>query len=139
MKKVGIVGAGTMGAQIALVFADGGLETVLYDLTQDRLELGVKSIATLLDRQVGKGKRTTESRQAVLSGIRTSVSLSDMADADLVVEAVFEDMKTKQEIFGNLTESVNRKRYSRPTRPPSVSARSPRQQDAGTDASAPTS
>lgn len=102
MKKVGVIGAGTMGAQIALVFADGGLETVLYDLTQDRLNQGIKSIAGLLDRQVGKGKRTAESRQAVLAGIRTTVTLSDMADADLVVEAVFEDMKTKQDVFREL-------------------------------------
>lgn len=102
MKKIGVVGAGTMGAQIALVFADGGLETFLYDLTGDRLEQGMKSIGTLLDRQVAKGKRTADNRQAVLAGIRTTLSLSDMADADLVVEAVSEDMKTKQEVFREL-------------------------------------
>lgn len=102
MKKIGVVGAGTMGAQIALVFADGGLETFLYDLTGDRLEQGMKSIGTLLDRQVTKGKRTADNRQAVLAGIRTTLSLSDMADADLVVEAVSEDMKTKQEVFREL-------------------------------------
>lgn len=102
MKKIGVVGAGTMGAQIALVFADGGLETFLYDLTADRLEQGVKSIGTLLDKQVAKGKRTADNRQAVLAEIQTTLSLSDMADAYLVVEAVSEDMQTKQEVFREL-------------------------------------
>ncbi len=102
MKKIGVVGAGTMGAQIALVFADGGLETFLYDLTGARLEQGLKSIGTLLDRQVAKGKRTADSREAVLAGIRATLSLSDMTDADLIVEAVSEDMKTKQDVFREL-------------------------------------
>jgi 3-hydroxybutyryl-CoA dehydrogenase len=102
MKKIGVVGAGTMGAQIALVFADGGLETFLYDLTNDRLDLGMKNIGGLLDRQVSRGKRTPDNRQAVLGGIRTTLSLSDLADADLIVEAVFEDMKTKRELFVEL-------------------------------------
>ena len=102
MKKIGVVGAGTMGSQIALVFADGGFETLLYDLTTDRLEQGMKGIAALLDRQVAGGKRTAEKRQAALAGIRTTTVLEDMADADLVVEAVFEDMDIKREVFGKL-------------------------------------
>lgn len=102
MKKIGVIGAGTMGAQIALVFADGGLETILYDMAENRLEQGMKSIGMLLDRQVAKGKRAADNRQAVLAGIRTTLSLSDLADADLVVEAVFEEMKTKQEVFREL-------------------------------------
>ena len=102
MKKIGVVGAGTMGAQIALVFADGGLETFLHDLTGARLEQGMKGIGSLLDRQVAKGKRTADSSQVVLAGIRTTLSLSDMAGVDLVVEAVSEDMKIKQELFREL-------------------------------------
>jgi 3-hydroxybutyryl-CoA dehydrogenase len=102
MKKIGVVGAGTMGSQIGLVFADGGLATFLYDLTDKRLDWGVKSIENFLDKQVAKGKRSIENRQAVLASIRTTSKLSDLADADLIVEAVFEDMKTKQEIFREL-------------------------------------
>jgi 3-hydroxybutyryl-CoA dehydrogenase len=102
MKKIGIVGAGTMGSQIGLVFADGGLETFLYDLTDKRLDWGVKSIENLLDKQVARGKRSIENRQAVLARIRTTSTLSDLADADLIIEAVFEDMKTKREVFREL-------------------------------------
>jgi 3-hydroxybutyryl-CoA dehydrogenase len=102
MKKIGIVGAGTMGSQIGLVFADGGLETFLYDLTDKYLDRGVKSIETFLDKQVSRGKRSIENRQAVLARIRTTSTLLDLADADLIIEAVFEDIKTKREIFQEL-------------------------------------
>lgn len=102
MKKIGVVGAGTMGSQIGLVFADGGFETILYDLTDERLDRGVKNIENLLDRQIAKGKRDAAGRQAVLARIRTTSSLLDLADADLVVEAVFEDIKTKREVFAEL-------------------------------------
>jgi 3-hydroxybutyryl-CoA dehydrogenase len=102
MKKIGVVGAGTMGSQIALVFADGGLETTLYDVTDERLGWGVKNIEELLSRQVAKGKRNSEGRKHVLSMIRTTSSLMDLADADLVVEAVFEESKTKREVFAEL-------------------------------------
>lgn len=102
MKKIGVVGAGTMGSQIGLVFADGGFETILYDLTDERLDRGVKDIENLLDRQIAKGKRDEAGRQAVLARIRKTSSLSDLADADLVVEAVFEDIKTKREVFAEL-------------------------------------
>ena len=102
MKKIGIVGAGTMGSQIGLVFADGGLETFLYDLTDKCLNWGVKSIENLLDKQVARGKRNIENRQAVLARIRTTSTLLDLADADLIIEAVFEDMKTKRELFREL-------------------------------------
>lgn len=102
MKKIGVVGAGTMGSQIALVFADGGLETTLYDLTNERLGWGVRNIEELLSRQVAKGKRNAEDRQAALSRIRTTSSLADLADADLVVEAAFEEIETKREVFGEL-------------------------------------
>jgi len=102
MKKIGIVGAGTMGSQIGLVFADGGLETFLYDLTDKCLDRGVKSIENLLDKQVARGKRSIENRQTVLARIRTTSTLLDLADADLIIEAVFEDMKTKRELFREL-------------------------------------
>jgi 3-hydroxybutyryl-CoA dehydrogenase len=102
MKKVGVIGAGTMGSQIGLVFADGGFETFLYDLTAKRLDWGMKNIENLMEKQVAKGKRQEGDRQAARARIRTTLSLKDLADADLVVEAVFEDMRAKREIFGEL-------------------------------------
>jgi 3-hydroxybutyryl-CoA dehydrogenase len=102
MKKAGVVGAGTMGSQIAIVFADGGLDTYLYDLTADRLDQARQSISHHLERRVSKGKRTSANRRDVMSHIRTTTSLSDLADADIIVEAVFEDMDTKQKVFRDL-------------------------------------
>lgn len=102
MKKIGVVGAGTMGSQIGLVFADGGFETILYDLTDERLDRGVKNIENLLDRKIAKGKRDEAGRQATLARIRKTSSLPDLADADRVVEAVFEEIHTKREVFAEL-------------------------------------
>lgn len=102
MKKVGVIGAGTMGSQIGLVFADGKFETFLYDLTAERLDWGMKNIEDLMEKQVAKGKRPEGDRQATRARIRTTLLLKDLADADLVVEAVFEDMQAKREIFGEL-------------------------------------
>ena len=102
MKKAGVVGAGTMGSQIAIVFADGGLETYLYDLTADRLDQARQSISHHLERRVSMGKRTADNRRDVMSRIKTTTSLTDLVDADIIVEAVFEDMDTKQKVFGEL-------------------------------------
>jgi 3-hydroxybutyryl-CoA dehydrogenase len=102
MKKIGVVGAGTMGSQIGLVFADGGLKTFLYDLTDTRLDWGLKSIENLLDKQVARGKRSIENKQSALSRIHTTSTLLDLTDADLIIEAVFEDMKTKRDVFREL-------------------------------------
>ena len=107
MNKIGVVGAGTMGAQIGLVFADGGLETILHDLTKERLDRGVQAIIALLDRQVARGKRSAESRQMVLEQIHTTTLLSDLADADLIVEAVFEEIAAKREVFRQLDRICN--------------------------------
>ncbi len=102
MKKIGVVGAGTMGSQIALYFAECGSETHLYDLTIDRLDQAMKSVRSILDRQIVTGKRTGDNKQAVLSLIKTTTTLSDLANADLVVEAVFEDIETKRRVFKEL-------------------------------------
>lgn len=102
MKKIGVVGAGTMGSQIALFFAESSLETHLFDLTIDRLDQAINSVRNILDRQVAMGKRTADNRQAVLSLIKTTTSLSDLADADFIEEAVFEDIETKKKVFGAL-------------------------------------
>jgi 3-hydroxybutyryl-CoA dehydrogenase len=91
-----------MGSQIGLVFADGGLKTFLYDLTDTRLDWGLKSIENLLDKQVARGKRSIENKQSALSRIHTTSPLLDLTDADLIIEAVFEDMKTKRDVFREL-------------------------------------
>lgn len=103
IRKVGICGAGgTMGAGIAIVAARAGFEAVCYDLESAALELSTKQTAGFFDKSVQRGKMTAEDRDATLARMRTTTSLDALADCDLVIEAVFEDLKIKQNLFHTL-------------------------------------
>ncbi|HUU73013.1 MAG TPA: 3-hydroxyacyl-CoA dehydrogenase family protein [Burkholderiales bacterium] len=100
IRKVGVCGAaGTMGAGIAIVTARAGFETVCYDLKPEALDAAGKQTAAFFDKSVGRGKMASEDRDAVLARMHTTSSLDALADCDLVIEAVFEDLKTKQQLF----------------------------------------
>ncbi len=98
-KKVAVVGAGLMGSGIAQVAAQAGYDVVLRDLGEDALERARGAIATSYDRFVGKGRLAAEDRDAALARIATTTDLEAAADADLVVEAVFEQLDVKREVF----------------------------------------
>lgn len=100
--RVGVIGAGQMGAGIAHVAALAGREVVLADVAPALAEKGLSGIRKNLGRQVEKGKVTAEASEAALGRIRTSGDVSDLADADLVVEAVVEDEGVKRELFARL-------------------------------------
>ena len=103
IRKVGVCGAaGTMGAGIAIVAARAGFDTVSYDLSQDALDAAMKQTNGFFDKSVQRGKMAGEQRDAVLASMRSSTSLKDLADCDLVIEAVFEDLETKQKLFAAL-------------------------------------
>jgi 3-hydroxybutyryl-CoA dehydrogenase len=97
-----VCGAGLMGHGIAQVFASSGRTVVLYEPDAARADAGIERIAGNLERSVAKGTLTPEARDAILGRIRPSASLSDAADADLVVEAVYEDAALKQRVFADL-------------------------------------
>lgn len=99
--KVGVVGAGLMGAEIALVFALGGHEVVLNDLADAALERALARLAGLLDKGVARGLYAADQRQA-LDRIATATDLAALADCDLVTEAVFESLETKQAVLRGL-------------------------------------
>ncbi|MEC5322166.1 FAD-dependent oxidoreductase [Aurantimonas sp. A3-2-R12] len=98
LKKIGIVGAGFMGAGIAYVAAQGGLDVVLIDRDQDAADKGKAHSKTLMDKLVGQGRATKEQAEAVLSKITATPDYDTLKDADLVVEAVFEDRDVKAEV-----------------------------------------
>jgi 3-hydroxybutyryl-CoA dehydrogenase len=102
MLKVAVIGSGLMGAGIAQVAATAGHQVVLRDVTDQALERGVAGIRTSLDRFAAKGKLSAEDAAGALERITTTADLEAAADADIVVEAVFEKIEIKHEVFREL-------------------------------------
>ena len=102
IERVFVAGAGLMGHGIAQVHAAIGLEVTLHEPDVARAEAGKERIAANLDRAVAKGKLTVEEREATLARIVPSADPSAVADADLVIEAVFEDLPVKQGLWRTL-------------------------------------
>lgn len=100
--KVGVVGAGTMGNGIAQVFAASGFPVRMRDVGQAQLDRGMSSIQKSLGKFVEKGKLSAEDSEAALGRIETTTELGDMADCDLVVEAIFENFEAKAIAFREL-------------------------------------
>jgi 3-hydroxybutyryl-CoA dehydrogenase len=107
VKKVVVVGGGTMGNGIAHVFAQSGYGTMLIDVKQEYLDRALGTIKKNLERQAQKGTIKADDVPATLERIRTSTNLDDACDGDLIIEAVFENMDAKTEIFKRL-DSISR-------------------------------
>ncbi|MFZ3046663.1 MAG: 3-hydroxybutyryl-CoA dehydrogenase [Desulfatirhabdiaceae bacterium] len=105
IKTFGVIGSGQMGNGIAQVAAASGLSIIMNDISQEFVDRGMTTISKNLDRAVEKGKMTAEEKQAVLSRIKPSISIQDMAAADFVVEAATENEKIKFQIFKTLDET----------------------------------
>ncbi|OYT76770.1 3-hydroxyacyl-CoA dehydrogenase NAD-binding domain-containing protein [Pseudomonas sp. PGPPP2] len=97
-RKVGVLGAGMMGAGIAYVSACAGIEVVLKDVTQAAAEKGKAHSAALLDKKVSRGQLTAEQREATLVRIYPTASDADLVGCDLIIEAVFEDRELKAKV-----------------------------------------
>ncbi|WP_119292909.1 3-hydroxyacyl-CoA dehydrogenase NAD-binding domain-containing protein [Azohydromonas sediminis] len=98
VRKLGVLGAGMMGAGIAYVSAKAGIDVVLLDTTLELAEKGKAHSQQLLDKAVKKGRTTAEQRDALLARIRPTTSYEDLAGCDLVIEAVFEDRAVKADV-----------------------------------------
>ena len=103
-KNIVVIGAGTMGNGIVHVFAQSGYDVTMIDTQQEFCERGIATIKKNLDRQVKKEKITTDQMNEALSRIKTSTNTDDVAGADLVVEAIFENLPVKLELFKKLSE-----------------------------------
>ncbi|WAI87590.1 Fatty acid oxidation complex subunit alpha [Psychrobacter sp. SC65A.3] len=101
VSKVGILGAGMMGAGIAYVSAKAGMEVVLLDTAIEGAEKGKNYSAKLLDKAISRGRSTEEKKQALLDLIKTTTSYDDLEGCDLIIEAVFEDVDIKAECTRN--------------------------------------
>ncbi|MEE8114212.1 MAG: 3-hydroxybutyryl-CoA dehydrogenase [Nitrososphaerales archaeon] len=106
VKKVGVIGAGTMGSGIAQSVALIDREVVLLDISGSVLEQAIKTIEKSLGRFVKKGEIDKEASESILSRLHTTTNYDDLADVDLVIEAANEDMGIKREIFKKLDKST---------------------------------
>ncbi len=106
IKKIGVVGAGTMGTGIAQVAAVAGFDVVLEDVGDEFLERSLKIIDKSLSKLIEKGKIEAD-KQDVLGRIKTTTSLEDLKDVDFVVEAVFEDFEVKKNILQELDKLLD--------------------------------
>ncbi|ANZ16244.1 3-hydroxyacyl-CoA dehydrogenase family protein [Streptomyces noursei] len=98
-KKLAVIGAGLMGSGIAQVSAQAGWDVVLRDVTDEALARGKGGIAASFEKFVAKGKLEADAAEQALARITTTTDLDAVADADIVVEAVFEKIEVKREIF----------------------------------------
>ena len=106
MEQVGVVGSGIMGAGIAEVAARSGCDVVVREVTTELADAGRARIAGSLERAVTRGKLAAADRDATLARIRTTTSLDDLSDRDLVIEAVVEDEPTKTALYRELSAVV---------------------------------
>jgi 3-hydroxyacyl-CoA dehydrogenase/enoyl-CoA hydratase/3-hydroxybutyryl-CoA epimerase len=104
--KVGVLGAGMMGAGIAYSAARSGIEVVLKDVSAENAEKGKAYSVGLLDKAVERGKMTAEKRDEVLARITPTADAGDLAGCDLVIEAVFEDPALKNKVFAEVQDVV---------------------------------
>ncbi len=102
IKKVGVVGAGMMGAEIALCFAKAKFEVFLGDMTAEIAVKGKEKQEIVLDKSIKKGKFDPAEKEAVLNRVVPTGNLSDMADCDFIVEAVVEVLEVKSELYKKL-------------------------------------
>ena len=106
LKTVGVVGAGFMGAGVAYVSANAGLDVVLIDQTAEAAEKGKAYAHSLITGQINKGRAKTADRDALLARIQTATDYAALAACDLVIEAVFEDPKVKAEVIQKVEAAI---------------------------------
>ncbi|KRB67987.1 3-hydroxyacyl-CoA dehydrogenase NAD-binding domain-containing protein [Noviherbaspirillum sp. Root189] len=99
---VGVIGAGTMGTGIAMSFANAGFQVVIVEASKEALDRGLRTMRGNYEASVAKGKLQQAQMDARLAAIRGTTATEDLASADLVIEAVFEDMEVKRSVFERL-------------------------------------
>src|ERR1700754_47140 len=111
ISKVGVVGCGLMGHGISQIYAQAGMDVVVREIDQEALDRGMGKIDKQLGRAVEKGKMEQTEADAVRGRITPTLDYSDLADCDLVIEAITEDLDRKLEMWGELDEIVKDDAY----------------------------
>ncbi|MEK7292968.1 MAG: 3-hydroxybutyryl-CoA dehydrogenase [Actinomycetota bacterium] len=105
---IGICGSGTMGAGLAEVVASAGIDVIVCSRTMDAAEALLVTVTTNLTKQVAKGKMTDSEKSRALSRVRITSSLIDLANCDLVIESIIEDLAAKKRLFAELDTVINK-------------------------------
>ena len=106
IKKAGIIGSGTMGGGIAMCFANAGIPVHIIDQDEDNLKRGVSIIEKNYEFMVNRGRLNAEQKDSVFGLVSSSLDYKDVADCDIVIEAVYENLELKHKIFKSLDEHV---------------------------------
>jgi 3-hydroxybutyryl-CoA dehydrogenase len=106
IRTVGLVGFGTMGIGIAQVCAAASLDVVAVETAEDRLAAGLERLTSFLDGGIERGKTSAEEKAAILARISSTTDLAQLANSDIVIEAVVEDHEVKAELFGRVAAVV---------------------------------
>ncbi|MEC1721596.1 3-hydroxyacyl-CoA dehydrogenase family protein [Schinkia azotoformans] len=106
IKTIGVVGAGSMGTGIANLAALNGFNVILRDIDEKYLQNALNRMDKFMEKSVARGKMTEEQKQQTLDRIKPTTKLNDMVEADVVIEAVIEDLELKKEVFSQLDEIV---------------------------------
>lgn len=106
IKKIGIIGAGTMGTGITQVAATSGFEVILNDVGEDYIQKSLKIIKKSLTKLIEKGK-IKEEKEAILARIKTTTALEDLKEVDFAVEAIFEDFDVKKKVLQDLDKLLD--------------------------------
>ena len=106
VKKVGLIGAGTMGGGIAMNFLSAGIPVTMLEMKQDALDRGTGTMRKNYENTAERGRMTSEQVEGAMGILTPTLEYGDLADCDLVIEAVYENMDVKKEVFGKLDEVV---------------------------------
>ena len=102
IKRVGVIGAGTMGGGISMNFLSAGVPVTIVEMQQEALDRGTGTIRKNYEASAAKGRFTAEQVETAMGLLKPTLSMDDLADCDLIIEAVYEDMDVKKDIFGKL-------------------------------------
>ncbi len=102
VKRVGVIGAGTMGGGISMNFLSAGIPVTIVEMKQEALDKGTGVIRKNYEATAAKGRMKPEQVEAAMAALKPTLSLEDLADCDLIIEAVYEEMSVKKDIFGKL-------------------------------------
>ena len=102
IKRVGVIGAGTMGGGISMNFLSAGIPVTIVEMQQDALDRGTGVMRKNYEASAAKGRMKPEQVEAAMGALKPTLALEDLADCDLIIEAVYENMDVKKELFGKL-------------------------------------
>lgn len=102
LEKIGVIGGGTMGAGITVAALNAGLQVTMVERDDESIAKGQQNVEKVYDRDIEKGRKTPEQKDAIMARYTPSTDYEALSDADLIIEAVFENMDVKKEVFGIL-------------------------------------